>query len=55
MKDEHIKGDNTMTYNEFIASKEIRHVDSGFDVEIKDLNSKLFDWQKLSGTERRSR
>lgn len=35
-----------MIYDEFIKTKEVRHIDSGFDVDIESINDKLFDWQK---------
>ena len=36
-----------MNYSEFISSKIKNHIDSGFDVDVKDLNGKLFEFQKF--------
>ena len=33
-------------YNEFIKSKLTKYENSGFDIEISQINPKLFDWQK---------
>ncbi len=35
-----------MTYKEFLKQKEIKHKNSGFDIDRNDLNEKLFDFQK---------
>ena len=35
-----------MKYEEFLNSKSYRYEDTGFDVNIEDLNSNLFDFQK---------
>ena len=35
-----------MTYQDFLKSKQIETIDSGFDVDVSELNSMLFDWQK---------
>lgn len=34
-------------YQEFLENKLIRAADSGFDVDTADLNSQLFDWQRV--------
>ncbi len=36
-----------MKYNDFLQSKIIQHEASGYDVPLSDLNSMLFDWQKV--------
>ena len=36
----------TQTYEDFIKSKIVNYEASGFDIEIEELNPKLFDWQK---------
>lgn len=40
-----------MNYQEFIASKQLKAVNAGFDINIDELNSNMFEWQKclLSG------
>jgi hypothetical protein len=35
-----------MKYQEFLTKKEIVDQNSGFEIDVKDLNSKLFDFQK---------
>lgn len=35
-----------MTYDNFIESKLTKYENSGFDVELADINFKLFDWQR---------
>lgn len=35
-----------MEYMEFLKSKKAVSIDSGFDIEIDNINPKLFDWQK---------
>jgi len=37
-----------MEYQEFLNKKIKRHIDSGFDIELTELNSKLFDFQKFT-------
>lgn len=39
------KGDE-MDYIDFLKSKQVTVMPSGFDVEVSELNSALFDWQK---------
>jgi len=34
-------------YNKFLGSKKLLYSGSGFKVELSELNSKLFDWQKI--------
>lgn len=36
-----------MDYLDFIASKQIKAVDAGFNVELTDINRNAFEWQKL--------
>lgn len=36
-----------MDYLDFIASKQIKAVDAGFNVELTDINKNAFEWQKL--------
>lgn len=36
-----------MDYLEFIASKQIKAVDAGYDIELSDINKNCFEWQKL--------
>lgn len=36
-----------MTYTEFIASKQLKAVNAGFDIALSELNEKAFEWQKL--------
>lgn len=36
-----------MTYEEFIISKQIKAIDSGFDIELNEINKNAFEWQKL--------
>jgi len=36
-----------MKYAEFLKTKSISHKESGFRVELDELNPKLFDWQKV--------
>lgn len=36
-----------MDYKEFIASKQIKAVDAGFDIELSVINKNAFEWQKL--------
>lgn len=36
-----------MTYTEFIASKQLKSVNAGFDISLSELNEKAFEWQKL--------
>ena len=36
-----------MSYKSFLESKTISHNQSGFDVDISDLNPMLFNWQKV--------
>jgi len=33
-------------YSEFLKSKQIQTINSGFDIDVSELNSMLFDWQK---------
>lgn len=35
-----------MDYIDFLKSKQIVTVDSGFDIDVSELNTMLFDWQK---------
>lgn len=35
-----------MDYIDFLKSKQVTVMPSGFDVDISELNSALFDWQK---------
>lgn len=35
-----------INYIDFLKSKQIETIDSGFDVDVSELNSMLFDWQK---------
>ena len=37
-----------MTYDEFLATKKRNVIQSGFDISEKDLNPKLFDFQKFT-------
>lgn len=36
-----------MDYLDFIASKQIKAVDAGFNVELTDINKNAFEWQRL--------
>lgn len=36
-----------MDYLDFIASKQIRAVDAGFDISMSAINQKAFEWQKM--------
>lgn len=36
-----------MNYQEFIASKQLKAVNAGFDINIDELNSNMFEWQKM--------
>ena len=36
-----------MKYQDFLQEKTITHKSSGFNIELSDLNSNLFDWQKV--------
>lgn len=35
-----------INYIDFLKSKQVKTIDSGFDIVTKELNSMLFDWQK---------
>lgn len=37
-----------MDYLDFIASKQIRAVDAGFDISMSAINQKAFEWQKYA-------
>lgn len=36
-----------MNYQEFIVSKQLKAVNAGFDINIDELNSNMFEWQKM--------
>lgn len=36
-----------MNYLDFIATKEIKAANAGFNIDIKQLNQKMFEWQQL--------
>lgn len=36
-----------MDYIDFIASKQIKAVDAGYNIELSDINKNCFEWQKL--------
>ena len=35
-----------MDYIDFLKSKQIQIHNSGFDIDVSELNTMLFDWQK---------
>jgi len=37
-----------MDYQEFLKTKEKSHISSGFDIDEKQLNNNLFDFQKYT-------
>jgi len=41
-----LKGGIKVEYCEFLKSKQIQTINSGFDIDVSELNSMLFDWQK---------
>jgi len=36
-----------MEYKEFLATKQKNHINSGFHIELSDLNKSMFDFQKF--------
>ena len=36
-----------MNYNDFLKNKEFKVISSGFDVNLSEINDKLFDYQKV--------
>lgn len=40
-------GHTYMNYLDFLASKDLRAVNAGFDISVDKLNEKMFEWQKL--------
>ena len=37
-----------MKYEDFLKKKLKKHIESGFDIDLKDINNKLFDFQKFT-------